>query len=210
MTKDELKDYIRTLADDTVAPYRTSDADIYAYIAEAEREAFERALLTKTDATYDLSIVSGTASYALDDLIFQVDRLKISGEDRPLSKTTKRELDFQLDKWEIETGTPQYFYQQNKTITLYPIPDANGTLLVDAWRYPESEMETPTEMQADLAYWPLYKIFLQLDADINAPELAAMNLAKFNEAFGSKRSFKHHRNMQDVSDTSPMYRHPFQ
>ena len=210
MTHDELIRFVRQLADDLVEDYQASDDDIISYIAEAEKEAAERALFFRTDSTYDISISASQASYDLDDLIIFLDRVKISGESKPLTKTTRRELDFEIDAWETATGTPQWYFQEGRTITLYPIPDAAGTLLVDASRYPERAMETPTERHEDLAYWTLYRIYSQRDADINAPQLAELNRQRFIEAFGHKRAYQHDTNIRNLSGHSSMYKHPFQ
>ena len=209
MNTEEFINYVREIADDAVEPYLVSDESLLAYLGEAEREAFSRAYLAKTDESFDLPVTAGKASYELDELIFQVERLKLLSSNRPLIKTTKRELDFNINDWSLEAGKPKWFYQEGKVITLYPIPESSDKLMVDAWRYPDGQLETPEEHHEDLAYWVLYRYYSVNDADANNIQLSGFNLAQFSNAFGHKRSAQHGVNMQNISASSSMAINPF-
>lgn len=209
MTKNELLDLVRVLADDITLPYLVSDERIESFIDEAEKEAFERSLIANTDNLYDFNVTLGVAEYTLNKDIFHVNRLKIEGALDVLLKTTKRELDFNIQRWESEKGEPKWYFQENRKITLYPIPDDNYKLLLDGYRYPTKEMETPEERHEDLAHWCLYRFFQIQDADILDIKLSQYHKALFQDAFGSKRSFEHDMNMRNFSQNSSMFRHPF-
>jgi hypothetical protein len=187
-----------------------SDAYLSATIVEANREAAECALFIRLDNSYNKTTVIGKASYDLDPLIIFIDVAKLSGEARPLVKTTRRELDFTIQKWEAETGTPKYYFQQGDKITLYPLPDTVFTLLLDGSRRPEVDMEVPEQYHESLASWCLYRYFSSPDSDIANPALAQMHRAEFHKVFGHKRSAQFDTIHRAASENSPMYRHPFQ
>jgi len=209
MTKADLVAYVRTLADDIVQPYLTSDKALNSYIDEAEREAAERALYLRLDSSYDISVIAGTATYEIIDLIVAINRAKLLGPDKPLIKTTRRELDFNLHQWEEKSGTPKYYFLEGLNLTLYPLPDANFTLLLDGSRFPESSMETPSRHHESLAYWCLYRIYSGRDADVSNPGLANLNLNQFSKVFGHKRSAQFETVNANASEISPLYLNNF-
>ena len=209
MTKADLVAYVRTLAEDLVQPYLTSDKTLDAYITGAEREAAERALYLRLDSSYDISVRSGTPTYEISDLIILINRVKLLGPDKPLIKTTRRELDFNLHQWEEKSGTPKYYFQEGLNITLYPIPDVGFTLLMDGARLPESSMETPAKYHESLAYWCLYRIYSGRDADVTNPGLANFNLSQFTKVFGHKRSAQFETVNANASEISPLYLNNF-
>jgi len=209
MTKADLVAYVRTLADDLVQPYLTSEKTLDAYIFEAEREAAERALYLRLDSSYDISVVAGSAWYEISDLIIAINRAKLLGPDKPLIRTTRRELDFNLHQWEAKSGTPKYYFQEDHSLTLYPMPDADFTLLLDGARLPESSMETPERYHESLAYWCLYRIYSRPDIDIGNPGLASLNLNQFSKVFGHKRSAQFETVNANASEISPLYLNNF-
>jgi hypothetical protein len=188
MTKPELLALFRTLADDAVAPYLCSDAQANLWISEAEREACERALFLRTGATHNITVISGTAAYTMHTGIIFIDRAKLSSETKPLVKTTRAELDLSVHDWENVTGTPKYYFIENRTITLYPKPDAGFTLNLDGSRRAASDMEIPANWHEALVYWVLYRFYSGRDADILNNSAAELNLRRFGAVFGHKRS----------------------
>lgn len=207
MTKDQLKQFIRIQIEDTVSPYQLDNDDLNIFIKEAEREAFERASLGKIDG--NITLVVDKATYDLDDVI-ELTRVKVSGESRPLIKTTKRELDFEIDAWDAQASSmPKFYFQQGDTITLYPTPDAVGTLLLDGFRYPYYDMETPANLQEPLAYWAMYRFYSIPDKDTSDPARAQFFEDKFTKVFGHKKSQQFISAWRDNSPSSSMSHNPF-
>lgn len=209
MTKDELVTLVRVLADDNKLPYLVSNALLDVFIDEAEKEAAERALYFRLNNKFNISIVAGTATYQISDKIIFIERAKLSSSQSPVVKTTKNELDYNLKNWDLTQDKTKYFFQEDRNLTLYPIPDANDSLILDGFRRHCCEMETPEQWHHDLAYWCLYRIYSIPDVDIYLAEKAQLYLQMFSNAFGHKRQAWFDTIWRNTSANSPMYRNPF-
>ena len=197
---------VRLLTHDTVPLYRTPDNAIYHYIKEAEREGAERSLYLKTGSDFDITVLTGKSTYHIDESIIFLDRIKLQGARKPLIKTTKRELDFEKTKWESDVKPPVYYFQERHKITLYPIPDIDYRLMIDGSRRPLEDMETPPELHESLTHWCLYRILSNPEADIYNGQEALVQLQKFADIFGHKRTawFDNlHRNNSMDSSMNP-------
>lgn len=210
MTKTELANLVRLLSDDKVEPYLFSDKDLFRTITEAEREASERALFLRLDSDFNINVLPTIANYELDPVIIFIDSAKLVSGFRPLIKTTRRELDFNINNWATETGTPKYYFQNYLTLTLYPIPDAAFTLMLDGSRRPQEELEIPEQYHEALANWCLYRFYSIHDADLGNVQLAQTHLDMFTKLFGHKRSAQFDTVHRAVSEISSLYRSPFQ
>jgi hypothetical protein len=208
MTKEQLKTFIRIQIEDTkIKKYFLSDETLTQYIREAEREAAERAGLFKIDT--NVTLIANRATYTLDGVI-ELTRVKVSGEARPLIKTTKRELDFMLGEWDAQAADmPTYYFQVDDAITLYPTPDANGTLLLDGTRYATYDLETPEALHESLAYWPMYRFYSIPDIETHNPENAQFFESKFSQIFGKKKNQVFMQAWRNGSPNSALMPHPF-
>ena len=132
MTKAQLLAQARLDLGDTESPYLWSDAELTSYIEEAEREAAERAdlLETEEDATYcTVTLAEDTSVYALNALVYDVLKARVSGENNYLDRTTRDKLDRDNPTWEDDSGIPQKYYLTNggRTMRVTPTPTAAGT-----------------------------------------------------------------------------------
>ncbi|NOQ36067.1 MAG: hypothetical protein GQ569_09250 [Methylococcaceae bacterium] len=209
MTKAELNAYIRVLVDDVEADYLCADTSLNRFIDEAEREVAERTLYFKLGDSHDFSTVASTAEYAIHTDIIFIDRIKISGEKLPLLKTTKKELDCQIQDWETIEEKPLYYYIYDNKIRLYPVPDDVYSIVLDGSRRPVSEMETPVHLHEDLAYWVMYRYYSIQDADVQNRQKAEENRAKFRAIFGNKRNIEFEQSWRNDAGYASMRAHPF-
>jgi hypothetical protein len=209
MTKQELVELIRALADDKNPEYLIAPSLLDIFINEAESEAAERALYFDLGGNFNVSVVAGTQDYKINSKIIFIERAKLSLEPTVLVKLTKNELDFNIKSWESSSDTPKYYYQVGGKITLYPTPKVDDTLVLDGFRRHCHEMETPEQWHRDLAYWCLYRIYSLPDVDIYNAQKAEYFLAMFTKAFGHKREAWFDTVWRNTSLNSPMYRHPF-
>jgi hypothetical protein len=208
MTLDQLKHFIRVQIEDTNSDqYQLDDADLYRYIKEAEREAAERAGIFKIDR--NIALVADKATYTLCEVI-DLTWVKVSGESFPLAKTTKRELDFELGPWDAQpSSTPKYYFRVDDQITLYPTPDAAGTLLLDGTRYADYDLETPEALHESLAYWPMYRFYSIPDIDTHDSARAQFFEDKFSQVFGKKKNHQFIQSWRNDSAYSSMAQSPF-
>lgn len=187
MTRTELLALVRVLADDETEPYLLKNDKALLFIKEAEREAAERALYLKLEASHNLAVKANKASYELCPSIIFIDRAKLDGIAAPLVQTTRGYLDHHAEAWEDRVGTPMYFFIEQQQLVLCPTPDKPFTLQLQGCRRPVEDMETPEQYHEKLAHWVLYRFYSLRDADIYSPEKAADHLKEFDLVFGKKR-----------------------
>ena len=211
MTKDDLISYIRLHIDDMDnAPYLVSDNLMQILIADAEKEAAERALYLKLLGTCDLAVVFGTNVYQVASEIIFIDRAKLKGQPQPLIKTTQKEIDFNYRNWESVIGLPTYYWLENDYLTLYPSPDKSYSLSLEGFRRPITDMETPPHLRRSLAYWVAYLVYMMPDLDKYNPGKAKESEDLFTKAFGPKRSAKFDELWRNGVEFSPLYKTQFQ
>lgn len=196
MTLDELITAFRFRMDDTKTPYLWDDDEIVSYVNQAVDEACIRARLL-LDNTLTLSVVAGTAEYAVPDKVFFIERVALP-TNQALVKTNLDYLDNTVGKkWLTETGTPRaYFedYNQHK-LTLYPIPEENGTYKLTVYRTPTTALSADLTTQspeinavfhADLLHWAAHLAYLKHDADTYSLEKSDHARGMFEMRFGRR------------------------
>ena len=200
---------IRRYSGDDVEPYVVPDTVLAGFISEAETEAAERAQYLRLDSTYDIAVTSGVSVYAINPSIIFLDSVRLSGEGKPLIKTTRRELDFNINKWVTEVSTPKYYFQDDTKITLYPMPDQSYTMQLDGSRRPIVAMETPSQYHDDLSNWCLFRFFSINNNGMTDVNKALMYSSQFDKAFGHKRKALYDTVNRATSEQSTLYRSPF-
>ena len=200
---------IRRYSGDDVEPYVVPDTALTGFISEAETEAAERAQYLRLDSTYDIAVTSGVSVYAINPSIIFLDSVRLSGEGKPLIKTTRRELDFNINKWVTEVSTPKYYFQDDTKLTLYPMPDKSYTMQLDGSRRPIVSMETPSQYHDDLSNWCLFRFFSINNSGMTDVNKAIMYSGQFDKAFGHKRNALFDTVNRATSEQSTLYRNPF-
>lgn len=200
---------IRRYSGDDVEPYVVPDTVLASFISEAETEAAERAQYLRLDAAYDIAVTSGVSVYAINPSIIFIDSARLSGESKPLIKTTRRELDFNINKWVTEVSTPKYYFQDDTKLTLYPMPDKSYTMQLDGSRRPIVSMETPSQYHDDLSAWCLFRFFSINNNGMTDVNKALMYSSQFDKAFGHKRNALYDTVNRATSEQSTLYRNPF-
>ena len=200
---------IRRYSGDDVEPYVVPDTVLASFISEAETEAAERAQYLRLDSTYDIAVTSGVSVYAINPSIIFLDSVRLSGEGKPLIKTTRRELDFNINKWVTEVSTPKYYFQDDTKITLYPMPDKSYTMQLEGSRRPIVSMETPSQYHDDLSNWCLFRFFSINNNGMTDVNKAIMYSGQFDKAFGHKRNALFDTVNRATSEQSTLHRNPF-
>lgn len=107
------------------------------------------------EATYSTSTVANQQDYSYPTNTVTIKRITYAGQ--KLKPITMREDDSitGLDQSTTSTGTPQYYFIFNETISLRPIPSAVATLKIYSYNEPSSlvigsSLEIPTQFHMDL------------------------------------------------------------
>ncbi len=186
MNQNDLVAAFRLKADDNAAPYLWSDDEIIMYLGEAEAEAVDRSrILTGSEA---ISLVAGTAEYALDQKTLEVTRAKIGTT--VVTRIAIEDLDAFWPGWESAVGTPKHYFLDGQNIRVVPIPTDVATLNLTTERLPVAMAITGPEIHAKhhmrLLDWALHLAFSKRDADTYDENKARGYEADFERSFGPK------------------------
>lgn len=202
MTLLELIDAFRLRTDDKAESPLWSDDEITFYLNEAEQEAAERALLIQDATTAqvcEIALDVGVGSYPLHGSIIRIDRAKLSNGTL-LVWTSREKMDVSSTVWETNTGTPEYFIDEDSgSIVVSPIPTVADTLTLTVKRLPLNPMaastDTPeihTKHHYRMLDWALRCAYLKQDSDSFNDDSAKKYEAAFERSFG----YRHDANVQ--------------
>lgn len=203
MTPQQMIDSFRLQADDSATPYLWSDALVLAYLNEGQVEAARRARALEdgtTSAVCQISVLAGTATYAVDPRVLFIRRVKLASQTLPLPKIHPRDIDSFAPGWDSEpNGDPIVWMPYgNQSVRLHRTPAANTTLHLYVVRDPLADMTTsgspvlselPPRSHHGLVNYALHKAYLHRERqDQYRPEESRERLDMFEAEFGKKSS----------------------
>ncbi len=169
------------------------------YANDAENEACIRAnlIIDKSSALTSIDVLSGTATYSVDEKILKIKRAKLLSGTEPLVKTSRRVLDATYPNWEVDTGTVRSWLPDGTNkITLYKSPITNTTLSLMVSRLPENPMtlankliespEIDTMYHQGLIDWMLHRAYSKQDSETLDKGKAKEHLTRFVKRFGER------------------------
>lgn len=198
MNQQQLRTQFRLDADDTVSAYVFSDAEVNAWLVEAEEEAALRAdLLFEADSApvCQIAAVAGTRGYALHAAITRVTRATWTPagatEATKLTLITRLELDRLVPGWRTLEEAPTYAMVENHQLRLGSIPLTDGTINLECYRMPLTPMaadadspEIPAKHHRRLIQWALYRGYNRPDTEGYDASRAGRALDEFERHFG--------------------------
>lgn len=186
---------------DMTAPYRWSDAQVYGWLSEGQREACIRAKLIKdvsTASICEIDVSAGTATYQASELIIRIDAAFLVGSDgnrASLSVIDRVEADRIFPDWRTTADTPSAIIHEGTKLTLNRLPLEDATLHLEVLRLPISDInataapEIPAVHHEELVSWALYRALLIEDDDDEKPMGRWQKyLSRFESYFGKKPS----------------------
>jgi len=189
---------------DRVEPYFVSDQEWTRYANQAQIEAAERSLCLLYE--YVIPVASNQASYPLDPSIIIPVRARLTNSDRPLVKTTQRNIDRSHANWEAQTGYPRWFFEEEHQVRLYPTPEEDDVLIVSAYAYPLTELGYPDNIHPEiekkdhyfLTHWMCWEALSKYHGELYDEALCQRELALFERRFGSARSSSQIRHWREL------------
>lgn len=185
---------------DAATPYLFSQAQVWAWLNEAEREACLRADLIFDEATAavcQVAVTAGTASYTLHAKITRVAYATFlatgaSAEDRVVLELVDRiELTRRRPHWRTETEEPRELIVEQRKARFGCIPQDDGTLALECYRLPlndmaaaDAEPEIGAAHHLGLVQWAKYRAYLVPDTETYDEAAAERALAEFERIFG--------------------------
>lgn len=169
------------------------------YANDAENEACIRAnlIMDKTSSVTTITVLSGIATYSIDEKILIIKRAKLATGTEPLVKTSRRVLDATYPNWEAETGVVRsWLPDDTNKITLYKNPAAGTTLSLMVSRLPLLPMLLPdkltdspeidTQYHQGLVDWMLHRAYSKQDSETLDKGKAKDHAARFTKRFGER------------------------
>lgn len=170
--------------------YRWKTLHIIASLSQAERELCKKLFLLKDSTTAAICQIAINAiagvfprSYAIDDRLLRIERLKFPGVTTPLIQTTTDILDQQDPGWDEAIGTPTHFVldADDFSITFNRQPTTGGIVNMSVKRLPltsiieKAKSESPEIKQLDdeLIHGALKYLFIKPDLEGYDPDLSA-------------------------------------
>lgn len=173
-----------------------ADAEIVKYANAARDRLFlivRKLVIDSTTATdtetvplplCSLTLVPGTAKYALSKKILGIIRLKLALQNQPILPSTVNELDAWCNWQALDDGVPQTYCidLDSDSITFVPAPLVADTVSMTVYRMPLAKLSHTTktadlgfreEYHEDLLPWILNLAFRKQDMEIYNPGLAA-------------------------------------
>ena len=200
MTLEDLIHRFRIDATDTVPnPYLFADEWITEWLNEAEQEAAIRGRLiyeASDAAVCQIAVTAGTNTYPLHASLYELvaPRFQVTGETRsePLDLITREELTRTRPDWRNdEDDRPRFIIQDDTRVTLWPVPNQDGKVLLEGYRLPLAQMSSDTDTpeinaahHRHLVHWALHRAFSRPDSDTIDPTRAGLAEQAFTRYFG--------------------------
>lgn len=211
MTLAELIAQFRVDTNDLAAGQLSSDANITAWLNEAEEEAAIRAQLihdVSTAAVCSIAVTAPTSVYTLHAAILDITRAVFtptgSSTQYELYLTDRIEQDRTHPDWRTLVDIPHEAIQTDTTLQLGCIPSTSGTISLEAHRLPLLPIEDRSSESPEigrvhhrhLVQWALHRCYSRPDAEIYDPGRAAKAEAEFTRVFGLRPDASYQRNSQ--------------
>lgn len=204
MTLSELILAARSRLDDKETPYLWTDAELTAWLNEAEQEAALRGRLLR--ATYDVPVTINQSTYDLESDVFYVSRVRLVTLERILPCVSRAWLDDRYSDFETTTGDPNCYFIEERQLVLYPCPETADTLRYSALRLPigmtasSHSPELHERMHLNLLEWVMYRAGQKRDTDSILPN-PEQYLANFARVFGPPVSYELQRSWLEAGGT---------
>lgn len=173
MNTTELLALFREEVTDNVAPYLWSDALIYGYIDEAQKQFCRETFGIEDARAYTLAVTAAEEWYALDPkiLILLSASDSVTGTNIPvMSSEQSRSVGIRFDGRTSSTVDCIIKGLQKNFVRVWPVPSANSTVNLSTLRLPldvvaGDDFEIDDQHIRNLLPWVYYRAYAKHDAD---------------------------------------------
>lgn len=200
-----------TESDAEMAQLRWTNEELTLNLTQAEREIARRAKLLKDrSGDYDITTVVDQSSYSLDPKVLRVISARI--DKRALVDHEIEELD-QVPNWEDRKGKPTVILSDvsNRSVDLWPIPDAVYTVNTVVYRLPKVDLdwnqadtqspEIPEFHHFGMINYAAYLCYLKDEANAMDPTRAGTFKALFDADYPDQSRAAEMRKMRNRNRT---------
>ena len=201
MQLSQLIQRFRTLANDKVEPYFNDDESVIDWLNDAVQEACIRGRLlheSQNPNVCRIAITAGVSHYPLHASLYELSRIWFEQDQgltgSHLALMSPESLDHTYNEnWQKLMGFPRFVIQDDTTIRLVPMPNANGELHLEGYRLPIQIMQLDSDVpeinvihHVHLIQWVLHKAFSVPDAEFFDMNRSAMAEQEFSAYFGDR------------------------
>lgn len=187
----------RRESDDRVKnPYLWDDPDVVEYLAEAEREAAQRANLIRD--TEEFPVKAGDTTIDIGALVYDIQYAELCMADGTfvrISPTSRDTLDAERPGWRRKTDRPSGYIHDDKTLLFDAIVSEDCTLYIEYFRFPKKPLKDDSDIpeiaeahHEHLVDWALHRAFGRPDADGFDPARSAAANDRFTAYFGKPKN----------------------
>lgn len=207
MTLEEAIAAFRVDTDDLEAPYLSSDAQVTAWLAEAQDEAAVRANLlfeAANAAMCEIAITAGVMTYPLHKAIAAVTYAEFTPTGTTDTQEVKLNDRFAMDRdypgWRTKTDRPYLMIVDQTSMQMGCKPSTDGTLRLECYRLPTTSLEDSEQFEIAAAHhrhliqWALHKCYSRPDAEVHDAGRADKALMEFTRVFGIRPDAELRRN----------------
>lgn len=188
----------RTDANDKAQPYFWEDAEVTAWLNDAQEEAVIRGRLIHESANpsmCNIALAAGQSVCNIHQTMYELDYLGYQTTGQAdvscLRLVSQDYLNSDVKNWRQLEGTPKYAIQSDKGLRIVPKPLLAGVLMIEGYRLPKTPMEggddEPEINKAhhrQLIFWVLHRAFSIPDTEAFDPNRAAIAEREFTQYFG--------------------------
>lgn len=195
MDTTELLAQFRTEAADVELPYLWSDALIYTYIDEAQKQFCRLTEGIEDARSYVLDITVGQSWYDVDPAVLKIRsaRDSVTGREIPIVATEKMAS---MGLWFDGVSGPLRVLitgLEKGALRALPVPNAASTVALQTFRLPRDigpgdEFEVDAQHVLNLLYWVKYRAYSVQDADAGDKGRADLNRKEFEMYCARARS----------------------
>lgn len=168
-----------------------TNSDIARWINEAQVDISKQNQVLQTTAT--VNVTSGTATYSLSAVTPKIDKIAsilLDGRRVGNIPVSQAEESISLaDPEGTETGAPQFWYEWAGSVTFWPVPNKNYTMLIRYTSQPTNVTTTaadtlsvPDECFTDVCNYVLMRAY---EMDEN-PEMMAVKQAEYSTSVAER------------------------
>lgn len=211
MTLLELRNRFRSEENDLLAQYFWSNAEIDAWINEAQDEACRRALLLvdSKSAAAKATFSAGATGVDLHPSVIFIRRACLASNNIPLVPKVSRSMDEEVPGWEGSMASvPRVFVPDWQTgyLRFWPPAVAAGTVNMTVIRAPldvateSDDLEIPARYQAFLLDWVRFRAYSKQDSETINANKAKAGEAAFERQFGKASAVNEHWAVEQYYD----------
>ena len=187
MTTTELLALFRYEVSDQEAPYLWSDALVYGYIDEAQKQFCRDTYGIEDARSFTLSILAdGTIWYRIDPRILKIRSAMNAATGEPIDLTTPENLANRGLVLDTATGTVRRLITglQKGMVRAHPVPNAAMSISLFVFRMPDEivagdDFEIDEQHVRNLLSWVKYRAYNVHDSEVYNPKLADQYRGEF-------------------------------